>query len=173
MLHDGPSWINGVPIKTAFGFVLPVDVVVALTYFPVKNMLDWVPGNPFQPFYSHAIFWRRHRYQYAKDEKAFHSMIVNAGSGAKAYLRLRLGRRDLSNPDELNYLYLEIAIDESKSGIHLLRVGRGYLALASGTRSSCLNTESTVHACSMLRLVNHRVSRFVRVPDDLEKASDN
>jgi len=31
MLHDGPSWINGVPIKTAFGFVLPVDVVVALS----------------------------------------------------------------------------------------------------------------------------------------------
>src|SRR5438132_8446419 len=79
MLHGGPGRINGVSIKPAFRFELPVDVVLALTYFPVKNMLHRVPGNPLQAFYSPAVFWRRDRHQYEKDEEAFHSMIVTRG----------------------------------------------------------------------------------------------
>ena len=63
MLHDGPGWINGVPIKAAFRFVLPVDIVVALTYFPIKNVFHRVPGDPFQAFGSPSIFWDRQRYQ--------------------------------------------------------------------------------------------------------------
>ena len=46
MLHGGSGRINGVPSKPAFRFVLPVDIVAALTYFPVKNVFHGVPGNP-------------------------------------------------------------------------------------------------------------------------------
>src|SRR6266852_6077018 len=79
MLHGGSGRINGVPSQPEFRFVLPVDVVLALTYFPVKNMFHRVPCNPFQAFYSSAVFWRRDRHQYEKDEEAFHSMIVTRG----------------------------------------------------------------------------------------------
>ena len=79
MLHRGSGRINGVPSKPAFRFVLPVDVILALTYFPGKNMFHRVPCNPFQAFYSSAVFWRRDRHQYKKDEEAFHSTIVTRG----------------------------------------------------------------------------------------------
>ena|SRR2546426_753258 len=60
-----------------------------------------------------AIFWRRDRHQYEKDEKAFHSMTVTRGlksNGTSVPSPRNSGIVQIPYPDEPNYLYLEIEV---------------------------------------------------------------